>query len=164
MIVAATGHRPDKLGGYGQDVHLRLVRGAKNWLAGRLPEPPIVPVSLGISGMALGWDQAFAMGCVESGIPFIAAIPFEGQERKWPAESQKRYAYLLKLAQRVEIVSPGGYDPAKMQVRNAWMVDNCDAVLALWDGTAGGTANCVRYAQAVERPVINLWSLWKRRK
>ena len=38
------------------------------------------------------------------------------------------------------------------------MVDNCTHVLAMWDGSEGGTANCVKYAQAVNKPIINLWS------
>jgi uncharacterized phage-like protein YoqJ len=41
-----------------------------------------------------------------------------------------------------------------MQDRNIWMVDHCDALIAVWDGTSGGTANCVRYAQKVGKPIV----------
>ena len=37
-----------------------------------------------ISGMALGWDQAVARATADLGIPWVAAITFEGQESKWP--------------------------------------------------------------------------------
>ena len=43
------------------------------------------------------------------------------------------------------MVSNGPYTSAAMQVRNEWMADHCDVLLALWNGTPGGTANCLRY-------------------
>ena len=33
----------------------------------------------------------------------------------------------------------------------------CDLVLAFWDGSSGGTGNCVRYAGKVGKPIENLW-------
>jgi uncharacterized phage-like protein YoqJ len=39
-----------------------------------------------------------------------------------------------------------------MQVRNEWMVDHCNDLLAVWDGSDGGTGNCVRYAQRILEP------------
>lgn len=153
MIVAGTGHRPDKLGGYGWEPEARLRCLAISWLEVAKPERVI-------SGMALGWDQALASAAHISGIPFTAAVPFLGQEKMWPAESQKRFQTLLEKAEKVEIVCSGGYSPAKMQKRNEWMVDNCTHVLALWNGTTGGTANCVKYAQKQEKPIINLWKEW----
>jgi uncharacterized phage-like protein YoqJ len=49
-----------------------------------------------------------------------------------------------------------------MQIRNEWMVDNAHIVLALWDGSSGGTGNCIKYAnrKSVNKPIINLWSSW----
>ena len=32
-----------------------------------------------------------------------------------------------------------------MQKRNEFMVDNSDLVVAVWNGTSGGTANCLAY-------------------
>jgi predicted Rossmann fold nucleotide-binding protein DprA/Smf involved in DNA uptake len=37
--------------------------------------------------------------------------------------------------------------------RNRWMVDHCDAVIAVWGGSPGGTAQSVRYARDLGRPV-----------
>jgi hypothetical protein len=36
--------------------------------------------------MARGWDLALAKAAVELGLPLFAAIPFVGQESRWPAE------------------------------------------------------------------------------
>lgn len=150
MIVAATGHRPEKLGGYGEDVRRRLITLATDYLQSNT-------LNTVISGMALGWDQAVAEACVALGIPFIAAVPFEGQERRWPPESQRRYAALLGRAESVVIVSE--YPGSKaMQLRNEWMVDRADKMLALWDGSWGGTFNCIQYAKKRGVPIENLWS------
>lgn len=48
------------------------------------------------------------------------------------------------------------YYPAKMQKRNEYMVDNSDIVIAVWDGTKGGTYNCVKYAQKLEKKIIQI--------
>lgn len=154
MILAATGHRPVKLGGYGAYVFARLKLGARHYLADAAPDRVI-------SGMALGWDQAWAWAAVDLGIPFVAAMPFYGQETQWPEESRERYHDLLEHAAEVVTVCEGGYAPWKMQRRNEWMVDHCDKMIALWDGSNGGTANCVRYAERVGKPVENLWPQWR---
>jgi uncharacterized phage-like protein YoqJ len=154
MIFAATGHRPNKLGGYSGSAFTDLKDFAVRYLAENCPTRVI-------SGMAQGWDQAWAVAAVALGIPFIAAVPFVGQESRWPDLARRRYRELLKRAYQIHYPDPGGsYAPWKMQARNMWMVDNCDRVIALWNGTEGGTANCVRYAERAGKPVENLWVQW----
>ena len=48
-----------------------------------------------ISGMALGWDMALAQAAINLGIPFIAAVPFIGQENMWIKKTQEYYKELL---------------------------------------------------------------------
>lgn len=147
MIVAATGHRPEKIGGYEWDAPQRV------WVRKRIERALIdLNATRAISGMALGVDQDFAYVCIELAIPFTAAIPFVNQECRWPASSQRFYDWLLERADDVVVVSKGDYAAYKMQVRNEWMVDHCDVLLAVWDGSNGGTGNCVTYAM---RPSIN---------
>lgn len=149
MIVAGTGHRPEKLGthrhaGYSIDARARLESFVHS-LVGEL-RPAIV-----VSGMAQGFDMALAEGAVRCGIPFIAALPFGGQEAQWPQEARERYASLLKKAHSIKLVSEGGYANWKYQRRNEYLVHSCDLLVALWDGTDGGTANCIRYAEKTGR-------------
>lgn len=154
MIVAATGHRPDKLGGYGADVAGRLFALAREELV-RLQASRV------ISGMAVGWDTAIARAALELQIPLVCAVPFRGQEACWPVESQRVYREILGRADRVVYVSPDGYAAWKMMLRNRWMVDRCDVVLALHDGSTGGTFNCIEYATKVARkPIENAWERW----
>jgi uncharacterized phage-like protein YoqJ len=149
-IVSVTGHRPDKLGGYSDAVYFQLLSFAEKSLLNIKPDRVI-------SGMALGWDQAIAEAAAKLKIPFWAAIPFKGQECKWPVKSQDKYHRLLSSAERSIIVCDGSYCASKMQKRNEWMVNNSDLLVALWNGASGGTANCVAYAKHVNKDMINLW-------
>ena len=150
MIIAATGHRPDKLGGYDPIAEMRLQMKASQYLQAMEPESVIV-------GMALGWDMAFGWAAVGLGIPLHAAVPFKGQELRWPPSSQEKYNRLLCLCASITVVFPGGYCAYAMQMRNEWMVDRANRIAAMWDGSPGGTCNCVRYAHKRSVPIDNLY-------
>ncbi len=77
LVIAGTGHRLNRLGGYGQEVYDQLFVIAFNMLA-ELKADTV------ISGMALGWDQAIADAASIHCMKLIAAVPFEGQEQAWP--------------------------------------------------------------------------------
>lgn len=148
MIVSFSGHRPSKLGGYTlpNPTYLSVCQRLEALLLELQP-------TKAISGMALGIDQWAANICVKLSIPFVAAVPFLGQENAWPETSQKIYHKLLKKANEVVIVSEGGYAANKMQRRNEWMVESCDLLIAVFDGTPGGTGNCVAYAEKIKKPI-----------
>ena len=150
-VLAATGHRPNKLGGYNN--FDKLTWFAECELKMRVP-------NLVISGMALGWDQAVAKACVNLGCPFIAAIPFKGQEKVWPDKAILLYKELLNKAYQIEVICDGNYASYKMQNRNTWMVDHCSYLLALWNGSEGGTKNCIAYANSKNVTVHNVWDHW----
>lgn len=154
-VVCGTGHRPDKLGGYDDDTHMRLVRLAYGHIA-EDPECRFV-----ISGGALGWDQALARAAYTAGIRFAMYLPFEGFDIKWPKDSRGYLEWLCKCADEVKYICEPGYNPYKMQLRNEAMVNDADVVLALWNGTTGGTANCLRYAEKVSKPIVNLWNKYE---
>lgn len=153
MIVSFTGHRPDKLPdkktGYNlpNPTYIHVCQEIEKYLLELKPDKAI-------SGMALGVDQYAASVCIKLGIPFIAAIPFKGQEKAWPEKSQKIFNLLLKKACDIAIVCEGEYAAYKMQVRNQWMVDMCDILIAVWDGSQGGTANCINYAKSKNKQII----------
>jgi len=110
-----------------------------------------------ISGMAIGADQLFSVICIRLSIPFIAAVPFEGQECKWPTHIQKQYNKILSKAKEIVIVSEAGYDKDKFQLRNEWIVDNSDEMLAYWNGKGSGTGNCVKYANNLYKKITNIY-------
>ncbi len=157
MIIAATGHRPKKLApreiAYSKHVRERLTHLATAYLKREKPSEVI-------SGMAPGWDTAVAIASLDLKIPLIVAVPFKGQESRWSEYDKGMYDLILRLAANVFIVSPGGYEPQKMQLRNIWMTDRCHKLVALWDGSNGGTRNCIAYAEEKGVPFDNLWSSW----
>lgn len=174
MKIAITGHRPNKLG-FDYSLSSKWVGRIAERIVDVLEEQrkllllknsEIVPEITGICGMALGIDTLYARICVQLGIPFIAALPFVGQERIWPNASKALYYSLLRYALAIHIVdvgrtvsyssyehmSPTGYSGEKMHKRNVWMVDQLnieqnDALIGVWDKSSGGTANCIKYAQ-----------------
>ena len=152
--ICVTGHRPPSIGGYDPDNELRA------WVRASLGEvlDEIRP-NYAYSGMALGTDLDFAEACIARGIPFTAALPFKGQEKRWPDETQLYYWRLVHAAREIVRVCDPGYAAWKMQRRNEWMIDEVGpegVVIAVWDGSPGGTANCVQYARASQNPIIRI--------
>lgn len=153
VIVAGTGHRIVKQPPAWPPTPASLVDFLVSYLQQLQP-------SHVISGMALGFDQGLALAAIRCSIPFTAAVPFKGQEHKWPASVKTRYAALLREAQHVEYVSEPGYEPWKMHARNAWMVDRCDRLVALYDGSGGGTKSCLDYASSKGVKIEMIWPAW----
>lgn len=165
LVVAGTGHRADDRRpgrGVGSRSNTALHQRVKSWMRMQLVE--LAPARI-ISGMALEVDTWLAELAIELRIPFTAAIPFEGQEDRWPPDAQQHYMHLLDCAAEVVNVSgqcspPEGY-PLElvkkfMDARNRYMVDRCGLLLAVWDGTPGGTGNTVDYAKRVKKPMRRL--------
>jgi uncharacterized phage-like protein YoqJ len=129
-----------------------------------------------ICGGALGIDQMAFNICnqiqseqyTHEQIPLFLelAMPFENQSANWPPSSQYELWQERELANKVTMVdtlveyatygvgAPGAYHPAKMQRRNEYMVDKSDLVIAVWNGSTGGTGNCVRYARKLGKQII----------
>lgn len=153
--LSITGHRPQRCGGFGKEALDKLIEVAKVCLT------HISPMQVAV-GMALGWDTAVAMACVELGIPFVAYVPFSGQELLWSDESQVVYNDLLEKAREVIYVSEPPYHPSKMIKRNNAMMSAGDGILALFDGEQhGGTAQAVNWATKHGKLVWNAWNVFQ---
>ena len=155
MKIAVTGHRPDKLGGDYDGTGLLSALISKA-IANEIEDfnGPELGELIMISGMALGVDTIYARLAMSWHAPLIAAVPFPEQDCKWPEPSRRRYHEMLQYAEStrdqgggIHYVCAGPYSAAKMQIRNEWMVNNCDLLIAVYDGTPGGTRNCLDYAR-----------------
>jgi uncharacterized phage-like protein YoqJ len=150
-IIGATGHRPKTLGGFYPQVQARLNRLARMYLERERPDKVV-------SGMALGWDTAFANIALQLNIPFIAAIPFPQQADIWPPAQKEMWEYLRSKAER-EIVSYDRFSMHAFHKRNETIVDESTEIAALWNGNSGsGTAHCISCARRRGLAVINLYS------
>ena len=158
MVIAVTGHRPNKMPqGYGYDITNEKWIKLKELFKKLLTENNCTEA---ITGMALGVDTVFALAVLElkeSGydIKLHCAIPCNNHSSMWPESSKNLYNQILEKADIIKIVSNREYKPFLMQIRNEYMVDLCDKLIAVWDGNyKSGTANCVRYANSQNKKTI----------
>ena len=154
MIVAITGHRPPKLN-LTWDGRGPMDVGLVDLLCHEFDR---LGTELVITGMALGVDLLAARAAWKMGLPFDAYVPFPEQPSRWPEASQARWRTALSLANDVRFIRES-YQPGAFYQRNEAMVDAADHVVAVWDGSTGGTAHCVNYARRVGRPLTNLIAL-----
>lgn len=90
-------------------------------------------------------------------VRLICAIPYEKQAERWSLMWKLRYDEVLRGADKVEQLC-SVYRRDCFHIRNRYMVDACDLLIAVYNGKAeGGTAYTINYAikQGKEILVIN---------
>lgn len=150
--VCFTGHRPEKL------------IESEEYIKDRLRQEILRSIDEGysvfISGMARGfdiWAAEIVLQMRSEGyeIKLICALPYNGFEERWSSDWQKRYRQILSQADFVRCVSKR-YAPDCFQNRNEWMVNHSAKVIAVYNGTKGGTKNTIEYANLCKRVVVVL--------
>lgn len=153
-----TGHRLQK---FGYNESSPLVLEVKKKLYNAIEDAIKLGYETFISGGAIGVDQ-WAMESVIAlkknypHIKLIVAKPFPSQDKIWPQDSRMKFQDLCSKANEIVDVSPDPYFPWKMQVRNEYMVNKSSLVIAVWDGTKGGTANTVAFAQKKGKNIVRI--------
>ncbi len=101
-----------------------------------------------ICGGAIGVDSYAARYAMVHHIPYRLILPFapEVMSKYWSDAQKKLLQDTIAHAMDVQVLSPV-YDVKYYQLRNIAMVDAAQVLIAFFDGTSGGTANCVRYAK-----------------
>lgn len=141
MIVAFTGHRPKRL----KRTDRELANDIQSLLAELQPDTAII-------GMAQGFDQVAGLVALSEGIPYIAAVPFKNHMDR--GMQYPIYKQLIENAKLVHIVSEGGWANYKYIIRDKWMVDNSDILIAGFDEVqSGGTWATIDYAQTLKRTI-----------
>ena len=145
-----TGHRPEKLFLVDREIIKELEREIK------------AAIERGyttfISGMARGvdiWAAEIVLKLRKQNkdLHLICASPYEGFEARWSQDWQKRYKKIIKKSDYVKYVSPE-YSPACFQIRNEYMVDHSNLLIAVYNGEAGGTRNTINYAKKKDIEII----------
>lgn len=161
ITVCATGHRPSQLpSDYGYDY-----RNAR-WSSIIADTKKIIKsldAHRAISGMALGYDTAFAVAVLQLQnegykITLEAAVPCKSQADAWTDSAKKLYQAILARCEKVVCLSDA-YTKDCMRNRNAYMVDNSDIVLAMLDPniSKSGTYQTVEYAKKLDRRIYNVY-------
>lgn len=151
--VCFTGHRPEKL-----DMSERKVKSA---LLKEIMRAIDDGFNVFISGMARGVDMWAAEIVLElkeehPDLKLIAAIPFEGFEKKWSRDNQKQYNDILSQSDLVKFICTS-FSYSTYQKRNEWMVDHSARVIAVFNGEKSGTKNTIDYAKKCGVEVLNVY-------
>ena len=114
------------------------------------------PGAMWITGGAYGLDSHAARYALDNSIPLWLVLPFPAKIlcARWPSGDARDLLFRsVRGCARLSVVSPV-FSMASYQRRNEFMVDAADVLAAFFDGSPGGTANCVRYANEVGRKVV----------
>ncbi|GAB3213491.1 hypothetical protein ACQEU5_18500 [Marinactinospora thermotolerans] len=154
--VAITGHRELPV-----DLQRVVDRELRRHLGG--DGSPLV----GLTCLADGADTIFARAVLDAGGTLEAVVPAEGYRRSLPAWHRAVYDALLPRARQVHRLPFAESTPEAHLAAGRLLVDECDELVAVWDGEPargpGGTADVVAYARERERPVLVIWPEGERR-
>ncbi len=144
-----TGHRPEKLP-WGYDERDPRCLALKARLDRAVEEAWEKGMRHFICGMAQGADfyfceAALALRARRPGVTVEAAIPCEEQAARWPEADRERYFRLVEQCD-YETMVQRHYDRGCMLRRNRYMVDRSAMLIAVYDGTLGGTMYTLQYA------------------
>lgn len=147
--VCFTGHRPEKINCSEKKI--------KAWLEMEIRKSVSNGQNVFISGMARGtdiWAAEVVLKVREEmrNVKLICASPYPNFEDRWSEEWKKRYQSIMEKADYVQFINKEYY-PSCFQARNEWMVDRSSKVIAIYNGSSGGTRNTLMYAKKRGVPI-----------
>ena len=172
--ICFTGHRPNRLFGY--DICTK----GNQWICQQTYDI-ILEIAeregydqeyVFYHGGALGYDnfsfeviQKLKFDYPKLKVKQVMAIPFKKQYIKWNESDVQDYFAQMDLADEVVYVDElkdydtswgvkGEYHPIKMAMRNLYMVNHSDIVIGCYEGSKGGTYNCLKMARDNGREII----------
>lgn len=162
LHLALTGHRPKKLAGYNLTVpfYKHLQEDLEIFIGIQLESFDKVICH---SGLALGADTVWSKAIIAmkekhpNNVQFYAEVPMLSQPSVWfNKEDVSFWHRQMELADKQNIYgSLDGLTEKErrymaiklLDERNKGMIDQSDMLLAVWDGSKGGTYNAVKYAK-----------------
>ena len=158
-ICAFTGNRPDKLP-WGYDENDARCRAVKQSIYDEVVRSAKEGFTRFISGMAQGGDTYFAEAVLIAkkayDITLECAVPYRAQSLRWSHNARLRYDEILSQADVVTVLSES-YTPWCNHVRNRYMVDHSDLVVAYLRYAGGGTYYTVKYAVERGKEILYLF-------
>lgn len=137
-----TGHRPDKIELGEKEIKPLLEKAIDKAISEGF-------VTF-ITGMAMGTDIWAAEIVLDrkkknKNLHLICALPHSGFENRRNFTEKIRFSKIIKKADLVKEINDH-YFTGCYQVRNEWMVDRSNLVIAVFNGQKSGTKNTVDYA------------------
>lgn len=171
LNIALTGHRPEKLGGYNLNTpgYIKLQHDLETIIEEKLKVHPVIWCH---SGLALGADTCWSKAILnmrakyQGRVLFHVHVPMWSQKDVWPNQNDIAFWQTqVNNADRLTV-----YDwqfqarPAHtkkdasrqaLHDRNIGMVNQCDMLLAVYDGVShGGTKGTIDYASSVNKEIM----------
>lgn len=145
-----TGHRPEKL----HAPEALIIKQLDDAIQSAINNG----YSAFITGMAKGVDiwaaeLVLKYRCIHPQIKLICAIPYKGFGLHWDKDWTGRFSQIIQQADAVHYICPK-FSYGAYQTRNIWMVDHSALVIAVFNGSSGGTWNTIAYAQKQSGCVI----------
>jgi ribonuclease HI/uncharacterized phage-like protein YoqJ len=158
LVVA--GHRPPELGGYEANPTADRVR---SHLAALLAaERELHPDVVVLTGLGLGAEQLAAEAAAAAGVPYVAVVPYPGQDAPWPADARRHYEELLAGAAGQVVLQHRAPESrqqagAALRRRDAWLARNADEAVVVWDqddAVVGRVVRALRDALGEEQVMV----------
>lgn len=157
---AFTGHRPTRFSFKYDEINPTCIE-LKKVLAEQIDFLYRQGITDFYTGCALGIDlwageTVLALMELHPEIKLHCVVPFAAQDQKWTPEQQARYHALLDRSGDV-FLTQEKYSRDCYYIRNRYLVDHADVVLAVYDMQANkrsGTGYTVHYAQTQGKPII----------
>lgn len=113
-----------------------------------------------LSGGAVGFDLLAAEAVLRArerfpALRLLMILPYEGQDRFYPAADRRRYQALLERADLVRYTARDYYKGCLL-TRDRVLAEAADGCVCYLTRSTGGTAYTVRHAVARDVPVWNL--------
>lgn len=152
--VCFTGHRPSDLG--------TTPAIAKSALRSAINDAIQRGATTFITGGAIGVDTYAAQLVIEvkathPNIKLYIAVPFRGFTKYWSDAQRAEFADTIRKSDGFKVICD---TPSKhaYHVRNHFMVDKADLVIAYWSGKrSGGTYATIQYAQQTKTEIVNCY-------
>ena len=154
-----TGHRPEKLPWGTNEADIRCAA-LKRKIRDALDAAYEEGMRHFICGMARGCDFYFAEAVLDlrsehPEVTLEAAIPCAEQSAAWSAAHRVRWQEITDRCDKRTVLQPF-YTPDCMLRRNRYMVDHSSLVIAVYDGSNGGTRRTLEYALISKVPFVDI--------
>ncbi len=154
--VAFTGHRPEAFKPYNED-NAEIIN-IKQRLFNQIEKAISQGYCYFVGGGARGTDIWMGEAVLElkKSYPYIklvTVIPHEEQSAPWSKRWQERYDKLMEESDMVTVISPE-FSYASYHKRNRFLVDHASLLIAVYNGTKGGTKSTLDYATKKEKQII----------
>lgn len=159
--VCFTGHRPEKLPGYGE-IENQVLRVIKSMLYFQIYQAAENGYKYFVSGLARGVDlwAAEYVYDIKNRFPDIKLIgvkPFASHGESFRGEDLWSFSNILAKADEIVCVSEE-YSRDCYKIRNQYMVDRSSRLIAVVDDFKSGTGQTINYARkkGLEINIINV--------